>query len=218
MFFVWMIACETEPTEVTEPEVIPSPYIVEEDDPPVPALTNQQVGDAIGEAVNRLFEFNAAPVVRAYKAAADSTDAVCPDYYNDGSNTYWYDYCWTESGTYYAGYGFLYEYNNLDGGDGYIYNGDYFYLVADVTNAAGHTFSGSGAAYDVTKTHEGSDTSSPHTVSTSIIQGVFAYDGPEIAGTWMTEGVTPDLSSLCMMCPRPPRPTILASTSLSRAA
>lgn len=194
MIFVWMFACQPEPTEVTEPELTPSPYIVEEDDPPVPALTNEQVGDAIGDAVNRIFEFNAAPVVRAYKAAADTTDAACPDYYNDGTNTYWYDYCWTESGTYYAGYGFLYQYQNLDGGDGYLYNGDYFYLVADVTNAAGYTFSGSGAAYDVVLTHEGTDTSAPHTVSYSVIQGVFAYDGPEVAGTWMTEGVTPDLT------------------------
>jgi hypothetical protein len=33
-----------------------------------------------------------------------------------------------------------------------------------------------------------------HTIWQSVIQGSYAYDGPETAGTWMSEGISPNLT------------------------
>ncbi|MCB9741134.1 MAG: hypothetical protein H6740_00715 [Alphaproteobacteria bacterium] len=181
-----------EPLDSAVPD--PGPYIYEEEAPPEPALGLSEIEDAITEAVVNVFALNATPVIAGYATAMSGQEEGCPDYYSDGSNTYWYDYCTSADGSYFSGYGFIYEYEDYDAGDGYLYSGSQVYTVADVTNGDGYSFSGSGAATDLVLTSDGGGDGVPHTVMYSIIQGTFSWDGPEATGTWLDLGQAPDLT------------------------
>ncbi|MCB9761626.1 MAG: hypothetical protein H6739_17410 [Alphaproteobacteria bacterium] len=201
-----LIACNKQPDDpVVDTGVVDDPgtYIYEESDPPAPSLSIAQVEDAITEAVVGAFDLNAQPVIAGYQAAMVGQEEGCPDYYANEDNTYWYDYCYSEDGSYFSGYGFIYHYDRVENGDGYLVSGDYVYLVADIVNGDGHAFSGSGAAYNVQMDWEG-DT--PHTLYYSIVQGTFSYDGPEVSGTWMDEDIAPDLTILAYWVPEDTSP------------
>lgn len=202
-----LLACKDPPPADTGAAPSPSPYIYEEAEPPSPSLAGDAVGAAVQAAVDVLPQLTAQPIVVGYEAATVGQDLSCPDYYSDGTNTYWYDYCWTEDGSYFTGYGFIYNYVDYAAGDGYLYNGDAIFVVADVTNAAGYTFTGSGSAYMLDMVHPGDSAGNvPHTLYYSIIQGTFAYDGPEVAGSWMTTDLAPDLTMLAYNVPQETSP------------
>lgn len=178
---------DTEGTEDTA--VTPAPYIVEEEDPPQADFSAEQITAAILNAMTAAKGIHAAPVFDAYQAVMDGQDGGCPNYYEQDGNEYWYDYCTSDAGVTYNGYSFYYAYDNYDVGDGLIYNGGALYGVAQVTDAAGHTFEAGGSAVEVVA--DAADGS--YRMWQSQVQGSFAWDGPGGEGTWLAEGLAPDL-------------------------
>lgn len=190
-----LLACEpaNDPDDVTPEEELPSEYIYDEEEPPEIELAAEDVALAIEEALSVVLDVNARPAVGAYRAAMAGEQSDCPNYYTNEGNSYWYDYCYSDDGTYFDGYGFDYEYDEFDNGDGYLYTGSQIFTVSEVTTGAGYTFTGGGSATDLMLESDSSN-EVPHTIFYSILQGSFSYDGPEAAGTWLESDLTPDLT------------------------
>jgi len=182
-----LLGCHPDATPA-DTAVDPSPYIYDDEDPPVPTATPEEVGAAIQDALDRVVLVDATPVFAAYDAAMQGQSDTCPAYYYDQGNSYWFDDCGTEAGSYFSGYGYTIDYQDYpDPYDGYIYNGRGLYLASTITAGDGTAFSGAGSAYAVT-----ADLGAEH-YTEALVQGTFSWDGPGIDGTWMDEGLSPNV-------------------------
>lgn len=177
----------------TTPPTEPSPWIYEEDSEPVAEFDAEALEAAVQSALFRIRDTTAAPVLAAYGSAMQGQGDYCPDYYagEDGS-IYWFDYCTSEYGTSFNGYAFSYDYVDYPDGSGYLYNGDAVFSAATIETADGRTFSGAGTAYGLIASWpvEGE----AHKVYYTVLEGSFEWNGAEAEGTWIEEGVNPDLS------------------------
>lgn len=190
-----LLAC-TDEEIVDEPiveELEPSPYIYDEGETVEPMLSAEAVAAAIDEAFDVAVELEAQPILDGYMRLMESEEEGCPDYYSDGDNTYWYDYCETEEGAYFSGYGFGYSYTDFEA-DGYLYNGEQVFTISQIISPEGYTFEGGGAAYMLEAEFIEDGENVPHTIAYSVIQGAFSYDGPEADDTWLTTELSPDLT------------------------
>jgi hypothetical protein len=180
----------------------PVPYVVDEPDPPVPALTAEAIEAAIGEAVAGVLAVHAGPVLAAYVEAMAGSDG-CPDYDDYDGSRYWYDECTSAAGTAYSGYAFWVAYDAWADGYGNVYDGHALYGVGDIALADGTRFEFGGSAYEIVATPAGVDPLDPawHVYYQSVVQGAFAYDGPAAAGTWLAEGGEPDLNATVYYAP-----------------
>lgn len=170
----------------------PAPYVVEEEEQPTPDFSAEELSTAVVEAIAAAFELRGDPVFPAYFAVMAEQEDGCPDYYEYNGNMYWYDQCTTDSNASYSGYSFYYSYDGYYPGDGLVYDGDVLYGVAQVVDSGGHTFVAGGQAGSITA--EAEDGS--YKYWQSVVQGGFSYDGPVSRGTWMEDGLAPDLSLL----------------------
>ena len=66
----------------------PSPYLPDEQTPPVPAYTADEIGMAIEEAIDGLLTLHAQPVLTAYQEARAGEDGYCPRYYEGDAGYY----------------------------------------------------------------------------------------------------------------------------------
>lgn len=191
---ILLLACTSpEAVEVPEKEQ-PLPYIYEEEELPVPSVDASSVEAAALQGLQRALQLRAQPVFSAYSAAMSAADAGCPDYYDYEGNMYWYDNCSSSGGGYWSGYSFYVLYQDMDDGAGNLYNGESLSGVSRIETPDGHVFEAGGAAYYYDMTHSAQDESDiDYTYFVSIVQGSFAYDGPEASGSWVEEGVSPDL-------------------------
>jgi hypothetical protein len=188
-FFALLAGCPAdEPAPVDETPEAPAPYIFEEDAPPVADLDVGELEAAIDAAVDLALTLNATPIFPAYQAAMVGSESACPSYYEADGNVYWYDQCTAGTGASFSGYSFYQVYENADFGDGALYNGQAVSGVAEVVTADGYTFQSGGSAYILSSATE------TYTAYTSMIAGAFAWDGPEAEGTWLAEGVSPDVT------------------------
>jgi hypothetical protein len=183
------------PTEDTagEEPYTPAPYIYEEESPPSADLAAADLESAIDAAVASVLALNAAPVFPAYHAAMAGAQSDCPAYYDYQGSQYWYDQCSTDAGTSFSGYGFYQLYDDYDAGDGVVYDGESLSGVAQITTPEGYNFAAGGAAYNLVA-YSPVDAEWRYTYFASVIQGAFAWDGPEADGTWLADGLAPDLS------------------------
>lgn len=170
-----------------EAEYTPAPYIVPEEDPPTASFSAAELEGAIAEALSLAVALNGSAVFPSYFAVMEGADEDCPNYYETDGNVYWYDVCTSSHGTEFNGYSFYYYYDHYDPGDGGIYTGHAVAGVAQVWDAAGHTFEAGGTAYDLLIEGDG------YQYWYSVAQGGFSYDGPEADGTWLEEGLAPDM-------------------------
>ena len=190
---LWLLACTPQEEEVTPvEELLPSEYIYEESDPPTPTLSEQDVALAVQEALAVALEIDVQPLLDGYDGIMAYEEDGCPDYYESDGNLYWYDYCTTESGAYFSGYGFGYLYEDYLV-DGYSYNGQQVYAIAEIYGPDGSTWEGGGSLGKLEALYVEED-NIPHTVGQMVINGSFGYDGPEADGTWLESGVVPDLA------------------------
>jgi hypothetical protein len=166
---------------------LPSPYISPEGDPATPPLDLARVATGLQAGIDRVAGLDAVPVFTAYDQAMIGQSGSCPAYYSDGGNTYWYDNCTSEVGTYFSGYGYTVVYQDYPDGYNNVWNGLGLYAQATVTDAAGHTFDAGGQAYQLHGIGDGVE------YDQIVVQGTFDWDGPGIDGTWMAEGLSPDL-------------------------
>lgn len=189
-----------EPSEQTTPttptstgvEEEPSPYLVDEQEPPAPSVTVAQVEEALQVALDRALTVNAKPVEAAYTRVMEGATGACPYVYTTPDGSYWFDSCTSITGTSFDGYVFAY-------GDQGVYDPlsgmtvDYWYAFggATVVDGQGRTLEVGGAAtvYETYGDYGGLGLHSWY----SQLQGTFAWDGPEAEGTWMQDGIDPDL-------------------------
>lgn len=185
---VLLTGCPAEDAESPAGTSDPVPYVYEEEDPPVADLSAADLEGSIEAAIDLALSLNATPVFPAYAVAMAAAETGCPSYYESEGNVYWYDQCTTSAGASFAGYSFYQLYDQYDAGDGAVYDGEAVYGVAQVRTADGHTFEAGGSAYALVATAE------TYTYHASVIAGSFAWDGPEAAGTWLGDGVAPDVT------------------------
>ncbi len=173
---------DTGTSEVDEP----APYIVEEDDLPDVTVDLAEAEGALQDALDLALTVHALPVESSYNAAMSTQGSQCPYYYTTADGTYWFDNCTAESGAEFNGYVFAYGESGVS--DGYGGTFDYWqaFGAATVVDPSGHLLEMGGQAYHTTGYGFG------FTTYTSVVQGTFAFDGPEGDGTWMGEGIDPD--------------------------
>ena len=179
-----------------EPEAsVPLPWIFEEETLAEPSLDAATAAAALQEGVAMAMARTAPAVFPSYEAAMDGQSAGCPDYYDYDGNVYWYDNCTGSNGSAFSGYSFYTRYDQLDGGDGLIYDGESLSGVARIGTPEGHVFEAGGSAYYYQAHHDAAnDQDATYDYFVSIVQGSFSYDGPEAAGTWLAEEAAPDIS------------------------
>lgn len=172
-----------------EPVETPTPYIYDDVDSGSSAEFDQSaIEAAMSDAVSSALALNASPALRSYEAAMAGASDDCPDYYTDGTNVYWYDYCTSTAGASFSGYSFYYAYDAYY--DGYMtYYGEALYAEASIETVDGQTFTGGGSATLL----EG-PTDDGGYVYYSDLAGDFSWDGEEAEGTWMEDGVGAELN------------------------
>ena len=188
-----LLACRApaEPIDTGVDE--PTPYIYEDAETVEASMTADDIGQAISALLEDTLQIHASPVFDSYDAIMTAQEPDCPNYYENEGNLYWYDYCYSSDGSYFTGYAFSLEYEDYPA-EGYVYNGRALNAVAEVSTGEGHLFSAGGTAQFLRadSTEEAHDVQ--HIIWYSVIQGSYAYDGPEAAGTWLNEGISPDLT------------------------
>jgi hypothetical protein len=189
MLVFGLLACGAEdPAEDTAGPFVPAPYLVEEAGAPPPGLDEQAVEAAVAAAIASAWALNARPALLGYGAATAGAEPGCPDYYSSDGNVYWYDQCDAADGTHFEGYALHQSYVGVVAEDGTVYDGEALYTVSTVVDPDGRTFSGAGSAYTLRATGPGS------TTWQSVLDGSFAWDGPGAAGTWLADGLSPELT------------------------
>lgn len=183
-----LAGCGPEAPADTDVADIPSEYITDEQDPPEPTYDLVAIAAAVQGALDQVLRMDADPVFGAYDAVMAGQSGSCPNYYSDGDATYWYDQCESDAGFAFSGYGYTLLYEDYpDPESGYVYNGRGLFAAATIEAADGHLFSGAGTVYALV-----GDKGEEH-YDQLVLQGTFRWDGAEVDGTWVGDGVSPDL-------------------------
>lgn len=174
----------------------PSPYIVDEGEPPVPTATLDEVEAALQAALDLAFTVNAAPVQASYDKAMEGASGDCPYVYSTPDGSYWYDNCVSDAGAEFDGYVFSLAQNDVyvndpDYGDPFTYSLFYAFGGATVVDADGHLLEVGGGAISQTVTAE---VGGVHIAQYySLLEGTFGWNGTEAQGTWLESEIDPDL-------------------------
>lgn len=195
-----MAACDTDPQagtgsnpDPTLPD--PSPYVVDGVEVDEPSVSLQGVEDAMQAAIDVTLSINAAPVQTAYAEVMAHEGGGCPYYYATETGNYWLDGCMSPTGARYDGYVF-----GLESGDvvnpqnGFVQNTWYASGGATVIDPNGDVFEIGGiAAVQTTTGRVGEGKGLPYFAYTSVLQGSFLWEGPSASGTFLGDGLGPDL-------------------------
>lgn len=155
-----------------------------------PLFDAATVAGGIEEGVALALELTGEPVLAGYFASLEEADADCPSWYEQDGNVFWYDYCTSDSGAFFDGYGFYYPYLDADlDGSGVLWTGDYLYGVASVTSSDGAWYHAGGGVQVLDGRGEEDDVNA----AMSQVQGGFAWTDDRAAGTWLGTGLVPDL-------------------------
>jgi hypothetical protein len=117
----------------------------------------------------------------------------CPEWHSGDDGEYWYDYCTTNEGATFSGYGVpLDAYKrwskDYSEADDKVNGGDGIQAGAIIEDEDGEVFSIAGSAYEYWVYDSEIDV-----VETSIL-GSFAWEGLEGSGNWLGEGMDPTLN------------------------
>ena len=174
----------------SEAEIVDPPegdYVADASDDTVPDLDVEAITAAVDGAIAGALQVHGGPAVASYYEALAGMDASCPVWGVDSGTPFWFDSCTSATGTTFDGYGYQYEYVEQSDGD-VTWTGHAIYSVASITGPSGEVFRGAGGANYLTGVNEaGFD------VWYSYVQPGFAYDGDAADGTWLADGVQPDV-------------------------
>jgi hypothetical protein len=123
-------------------------------------------------------------VLAAYRDLAAGADAACPSLFQDNDVTYWLDACTAASGTRFDGFGVDVQQVLVDGT-----------ATTTVETVGGvATVSRDDASLALDGFVQRSVTNDGGILGTTLfVSGAFDTDHPAVAGTWVEEGVEPDL-------------------------
>lgn len=189
----WVVPGEEPAPEAAAEE--PSPYTYPGEAPdPVGAYDEAAVSDALQQAIDGIFAFRGKPGLDAYLAAMNAARPSCPTTYGDSADTsFWMDTCSTSDGATFEGYATYAAYDAHPMGSS-TWDGDVMWGNASIRTALGYVFEGGGTLYDLRGEGEveGKATESWY----SVISGIYSWDGPGDAGTWLESAVTPSVRVL----------------------
>jgi hypothetical protein len=142
--------------------------------------------DGLAEAITRsagvAYSFHADPVVATYLTILSEGDEYCPQLYEKEGGAVWYSGCSSSNGTSYYGYGYQYDYVDMEQ-DGTIFNGSQIFGQWTLIDKAGQTFYGDGIALSlVGRTDQGEGK-----IYYSAIQGAFQWTGASHED-WLFDG------------------------------
>ncbi len=181
-----------------EPEVVDPPegdYLDDTVDEEVPELDAAALTTAGNLALAEAVSVNGGPAVAAYFEALGDSDAACPVWNVSDGTPFWFDSCTTDSGAYFDGYGYHYEYVGESDGSN-TWTGFAINTLATITTADGHVFEGAGAAGYLTGVDAGGND-----VWYSYVQPGFSYDGAAAEGTWLDDGLDPNMTWYALRVP-----------------
>ncbi len=184
-------------------EVVPpadGPYLGEADGFEAPDFDLDALGAGVADLLVGAPALHGGPVIRALDALMVDQGDGCPTWAIDESgNPYWSSACTTPAGTRYDGYGLFLLYDNTEQ-DGVIWTGTLLYAAMEVSSPEGTQLRANGGAGQL------------HGISTdgsevyyALLDGEFAYNGPEAAGTFLEEAdVQPALAVWATRSPGSP--------------
>lgn len=170
------------------PPVEEDPYVADED-PVQPALTLDEVADAVAEGIEATHTIDAGAWFDAYDGVMSNRSSACPytdDDYDIYNVDYWYDNCTADSGAHYSGYGYGYHYTDMTSGQYFYRHNGYWFGDAKVDLADGSQFVASGYAY----LYDYTDTLYGGTAVYFSLFGEFTTSSPLWADSWMGDGLS----------------------------
>ncbi|MDP6932103.1 MAG: hypothetical protein QGG40_04265 [Myxococcota bacterium] len=186
-FALTLSGCRNDATDTGD--VLPGPYIYDDDGLPEPSFDAESVSEAVTATVQTLLTINATPLLQAYHLGMDQSDEGCPTYYDADDLDLWLDDCTAESGASFDGYMYHAEYEDYEASDGVVSDGEAFAGVARITDSDGYTFDASGTVSELIGVGTNDEDVFQLTVS-----GSFSWDHPGAESTWLADGLSPDLS------------------------
>ncbi len=192
-----LAACEGEQTgEGTNPgsERAPSPYIFDPGDPPEPTEALDAVEGALQSAFDLALLANAGAVRTAYDEVLAYSNDQCPYYYATEAGSYWLDSCSSDSGAFFDGYVFSADLAQTQPQTGFLIETWYVSGGAAMMDPSGNLLEvGGTAVVQNTSGFVGPKGDIPFVQYASQLQGSFAWDGASAEGTFLGEGLDPDL-------------------------
>jgi hypothetical protein len=180
------------PAEPGTSEPPPSTYIFDEDAPPEPTASLDEITASLQDALDLTMAIHATPVQEAYEVAMAGSTAACPYVYQTPDGSYWYDSCTANDGTSFDGYVFAYGASNLfDPGSGFVFDYWYAFGGATIQVPGGDELELAGLALWQKGVNDNGGT--PIEFHYTELGGTFAWDGVEADGTWLRMGLDPDI-------------------------
>lgn len=186
-------ACGTEPDPVSAPPVAP-PELITSPEAPFVSPPDEEAGDGVdiallissaNEAITLAASIAPDPILAAYRDLATGAEPACPAIYSDGTVDYWLDSCTTSSGTLFEGFG-VDAAVSID--DGYSsYDVESTGGTARIEDASGIWLELDGFVQRIDDEDEGVVS------STLILAGRFDTNHPAADGSWLEEGLRPNL-------------------------
>ena len=190
---VALMACAA-PTEDGVAIGDPSPYIVAEQQAPEAGETIASVQQALQRGLDLVLDVNAGPVRVAHDEVMAHQGGGCPYYYATPDGSYWLDGCTAPSGATYNGYVFGLETGDVvDPKSGLTFNTWYAAGGATVVDPTGDVFELGGTAATQRITGFVGEGKLPYISNLSVLQGSFGWEGSSAGGTFLAEGIDPDL-------------------------
>lgn len=196
-----LLACGGSDSGSPAPDVAEAPLAYDiadytDQERPEASFDSLAVEEALQTAIDDVLLSAATPVVEGYAEAMSFADADCPTLYDVDGNTVWYDYCTTDEGATFSGYGFYYVYDDVDVlGAGVPMDGAVVTGLGRITGPDGTTIEVGGTAGELTGSTEDLD------AWVSVTAGSFAWDAPEAEGTWLEAGLRPSLTMYAITLP-----------------
>jgi len=175
----------------------PSVYVFDPTTTPVPTASLDDIRGALQDALDRTMTIDVAPVEAAYDQAMFGSTSQCPYVYASPQGSYWYDSCTADDGTRFDGYVFAYSGTAVPDPYNPGMLDDYWYAYggATVVDADQHQLelAGNAVAYKVY--------SDDFAYYLTQINGTFSWNGPQAKGTWLEDGLDPDLTLTTQVVP-----------------
>lgn len=185
MLTILFLSCTTEEPVETQP--LPSEYEWDAPEATAPEFDPALVETGLQEAIDVALRLGGQPVLDGYFTMLEGSDSDCPTWYEQEGNVFWNDYCTSDDGTRFDGYGFYYLYDQvaLDG-TAALYDGHSLYGVATVETSDGSRLHLGGGL----QTMQGYDPENNGNIYLSQVEGGFSWTEAE---GWLGEGLQPDI-------------------------
>lgn len=181
-----------------DPGTAPGPGEVVLTDPEAPFLSEETTEEvdvdlagieaSVEEAIRFVIDLDPDPLVTAYRNAMTAAEPGCPAFFEDDGFVFWLDTCTASNGTRFDGLGIDDVQTGLDLGDG---------MITDLITVGGTgviegpsgTMDANGFAQIVTQV----DPLGTIAVEQLFLSGEFWTDDPVADGTWLADGIVPNV-------------------------